>query len=543
MTLNAHYVTQSLNELSSVTTTSLPQRQPRTHKSASFSNPIPSIQYNSKKMASKEDVGSSTSTGHNDFVRKLYQMLLEEKYIDVVRWTPPGTSFVVLNTNDFTKNILPIHFKHSNFASFVRQLNKYDFHKVKIPNEEKKAYEYGDDAWEFQHPDFKRDDMEALENIRRKPPTKKENPADMKGQLSSQILALQFEVARLQSELKATTDSYRTIFDNVVACRTYNERHYHSMGILLNCLTQAGIKIPPLDLPNPNMIGLMTPGTVPAPLPNGRTASIAMSGPNATSETRQAEPHPNNGGSIHNLPSNPAVVRQRLPSTHQLPTSSSGNLTNDPHQMSGTNLDHFMPSISGNGMYDSISTTNLPDPKFHVLLVEDDNVCIQLCRKHLIKYGCQVTVVTDGLLAISTAKQTKYDLVLMDIVMPNLDGASAANFIRKFDENTPIVAMTSNFEEKDLENYLHHGMNDILAKPFTKDALYLMLSKHLLGAKPVFQELPTVPELEGMLIENPGTVPIAMQQVTSLPNNSIITPTLLEPLENVEPQQKKNRLS
>lgn len=537
MTLNAHYVTQSFNDLASVTASPLPTPNAPPYSSAGFSYSIPSVKYKPRKMASKEELGSGTTTSHNDFVRKLYQMLLEEKYIDVVRWTPSGTSFVVLNTNDFTKNILPIHFKHSNFASFVRQLNKYDFHKVKIPNEEKKAYEYGDDAWEFQHPDFKRDDMDALENIRRKPPTKKENPADMKGQLSSQILALQFEVARLQSELKVSSDSYRALFDNVVACRTYNERHYHSMGILINCLTQAGIKIPPLDLPNPSMIGMLTPQAVPAPLPNSRTASITIPGPNPTgTDPRAADAHQTNGGSIHNLPSNTAVSRQRMPSNQQLPAAS------DPHQIPGTNLD-FMPPIGGNGMYDSISTTNLPNPKFHVLLVEDDNVCIQLCRKHLIKYGCQVTVVTDGLLAISTAKQTKYDLVLMDIVMPNLDGASAANFIRKFDENTPIVAMTSNFEEKDLENYLHHGMNDILAKPFTKDALYLMLSKHLLGAKPAFQELPTVPELEGMLIENPGSVPIPMQQVSSLPSSSIITPTLLEPLETVEPQQKKSRLS
>ena len=121
--------------------------------------------------AAKEEAPGTN--GLNDFVKKLYQMLLQDKYLDVVRWTPQGTSFVVLNTNEFTKVILPTHFKHSNFASFVRQLNKYDFHKVKITNEQRQAYEYGDDAWEFQHPDFKKNDMEALENIRRKAPTKK----------------------------------------------------------------------------------------------------------------------------------------------------------------------------------------------------------------------------------------------------------------------------------------------------------------------------------------------------------------------------------
>lgn len=495
-------------------------------------------------MVIKDEPASSTSgSGHNDFVRKLYQMLLDEKYVDVVRWTPSGTSFVVLNTNEFTKKILPIHFKHSNFASFVRQLNKYDFHKVKIPTEEKQTYQYGDDAWEFQHPDFKRDDMDALENIRRKPPTKKENPAELKGHLSSQIQSLLFEVARLQNDLKATNDSYRVLFDNLVAIRTYNERLYHSMGVLINCLTQAGFKIPPLDLPSPHMIGTTTPGAVSAPLPNSRAASAAIQDGNAAIVERTSERIPANSANIHALPSSAPDAIQRAPSNHQIPTDPNRPIAvNQSHLIAGGNMDHLMPQMgSSNGMYGSISTTNLPDPKFHVLLVEDDNVCIKLCRKHLIKYGCQVTVVTDGLLAIDTAKQTKYDLVLMDIVMPNLDGASATNFIRKFDENTPIVAMTSNFEQKDLESYLHHGMNDILAKPFTKDDLYLMLSKHLLGPKP-FQDLPTVPELQGILIDNPA-VSMPMQLVPSMSSSQMMTSGLLEPLEGMEPQPKKTRLS
>lgn len=98
---------------------------------------------------------SSNQSGSNDFVKKLFQMLQEDSYKSIVRWTKGGDSFVVIDTNEFTKEILPRHFKHSNFASFVRQLNKYDFHKVKISNEAKRNYEYGDDAWEFKHPEFK----------------------------------------------------------------------------------------------------------------------------------------------------------------------------------------------------------------------------------------------------------------------------------------------------------------------------------------------------------------------------------------------------
>lgn len=72
----------------------------------------------------------------------------------------------------------------------------------------------------------------------------------------------------------------------------------------------------------------------------------------------------------------------------------------------------------------------------------------------------------------------KYDLILMDIIMPNLDGVSATHLIRQFD-STPIVAMTSNIRSDDISMYFSHGMNDVLPKPFTKEGLLSMLEKHL----------------------------------------------------------------
>ncbi|KAF8552446.1 hypothetical protein OG21DRAFT_1416128, partial [Imleria badia] len=82
-----------------------------------------------------------------DFVKKLYKcvssvcctthltipplrMLEDQSFAHVVSWGLNGDCFVVKDMNEFTKSILPRLFKHSNFASFVRQLNKYDFHKV-----------------------------------------------------------------------------------------------------------------------------------------------------------------------------------------------------------------------------------------------------------------------------------------------------------------------------------------------------------------------------------------------------------------------------
>lgn len=58
-------------------------------------------------------------------------MLENPVFKETVSWDSSGTSFLIKDINDFTKIILPQHFKHCNFASFVRQLNKYDFHKIR----------------------------------------------------------------------------------------------------------------------------------------------------------------------------------------------------------------------------------------------------------------------------------------------------------------------------------------------------------------------------------------------------------------------------
>lgn len=52
---------------------------------------------------------------------------------------------------------------------------------------------------------------------------------------------------------------------------------------------------------------------------------------------------------------------------------------------------------------------------------------------------------------------SKYDLILMDIIMPNLDGVSACHLIRQFDGQTPIIAMTSNIRSDDISMYFQHG--------------------------------------------------------------------------------------
>lgn len=374
-----------------------------------------------------------SNSGSTDFVKKLYQMLEEDSYRHIVRWSPSGDSFMVLDTNEFTRDILPKHFKHSNFASFVRQLNKYDFHKVKLSTEEKKHKSVdSDNTWEFRHPDFREDDRLRLENIKRKGPTQKKSGPEMNSEavnrMERSLEALQYQNDILQSELVSVKSKYNSLVEGFLLLQRDHSSFLQVIGQLTNAVALTGADVSGVELPAST--GQLSPAVnIP------RAPPVVEVQPRAVPAPQQFSPIPPQ----HQSPTPQRVVQPQM----QRPTGS----------------------------------------QCHVLLVEDDAVCIQLCCKFLTKYGCTVEVVTDGLSAISVVESIKFDLVLMDIVMPNLDGATATSVIRSFDKQTPIIAMTGNIEDQDLVNYLNHGMSDILAKPFTKDDLYMMLEKHLINKK------------------------------------------------------------
>lgn len=129
-----------------------------------------------------------------------------------------------------------------------------------------------------------------------------------------------------------------------------------------------------------------------------------------------------------------------------------------------------------------------------VLLVDDDAVSRRLSSKFLQVFGCAIDVAVDGVGAVNKMNLEKYDLVLMDIVMPKMDGISATSLIRQFDHVTPIISMTSNSRPSEIMTYYSSGMNDVLPKPFTKEGLLDMLEKHLMHLK-VIQEMSRVPRI------------------------------------------------
>ena|GEM_PF-922731 len=118
---------------------------------------------------------------------------------------------------------------------------------------------------------------------------------------------------------------------------------------------------------------------------------------------------------------------------------------------------------------DSVAPSVRIDP-MEVLLVEDERVNRMVVKKHLERLGHTVTEAEDGGQAIDLIKWHDYDVVLMDIQMPKMDGMSATRAIRddaslKEKANVPIIALTAHAMKGDRDKFLAAGMNDYLAKP------------------------------------------------------------------------------
>ncbi len=133
--------------------------------------------------------------------------------------------------------------------------------------------------------------------------------------------------------------------------------------------------------------------------------------------------------------------------------------------------------------YSSINAQKLPVQRLKgkVLLVEDNKINQQVARELLESFGLLVVIADNGQEAVVQVQQTNFDLILMDIQMPVMDGIKATQILRK-DEHfklIPIIAMTAHAMDGDKEACLKAGMNDYLSKPIDPDDLLELLSNWL----------------------------------------------------------------
>lgn len=109
---------------------------------------------------------------------------------------------------------------------------------------------------------------------------------------------------------------------------------------------------------------------------------------------------------------------------------------------------------------------------YHILVVDDESRIRSIIRKYAEFDGHTVTEAGDGMEAILLCRKNEYDLIIMDIMMPELDGFSACREIRKITQ-TPIIMLSARGEEYDRINGFEVGIDDYVVKPFSPKELML----------------------------------------------------------------------
>ena len=102
----------------------------------------------------------------------------------------------------------------------------------------------------------------------------------------------------------------------------------------------------------------------------------------------------------------------------------------------------------------------------HVLVIEDDADIAMLARRHLEDLSCRVNVACDGVSGLHEAQYGGYDLIILDLTLPGIDGVEIAHRLRTASNDTPILMLTARAGERERMRGLESGADDYLAKPF-----------------------------------------------------------------------------
>ena len=407
------------------------------------SAPISSDQF----TMDSQGMGANAANNSSDFVRKLYKMLEDPTYSSVVRWGDDGDSFVVLENEKFTKSILPKHFKHSNFASFVRQLNKYDFHKVRQNNEEGATSIYGPNAWEFRHPEFRANSKDSLDNIRRKAPaprkvsqmTDEQAPIQQIDLMNQQLVAQAQQLESLSSRFTELSMNHQMMVQEVLRVQKTVVNHDHVIQDVMTFLhsvdakqrrdSKTGSIFPPQSSEQVPPGATITPTSQSMPPPEDEPSSPLQHASKLLNDLHadvqfnmhsleQLQENVNRTGFINSTPpidqnarggavQAPAPTSAASSSTmgyreldqvvypmgtnHGIDPMYSEHVHNIPYALPSKELD---PSDPRRQYADGRKRSTFSDPGWarspRILLVEDDPTCRQIGSKFLYSFRCVV---------------------------------------------------------------------------------------------------------------------------------------------------------
>lgn len=359
---------------------------------------------------------------------------------------------------------------------------------------------------------------DALDNIRRKAPApRKPNaiadeliPTQQMDLVNTQLLATQQQLQQLQERYNELSMHHSMLLQELIGVQKTVVNHEHVMQYVMNFLNsvdaqrrrESKLSNPfapnagtPNDSTGPSQDGRLRPLPIEEDIPASplQRASKLLSEVNADHmlNTRNLEQmnetHIRMNAALTTPPPDLAQRNGKRSSSRGAPphsaTSSTsvsyGELDNMVYPIGHTqgidptysehirNIPYAMPpkiempphAEAGRKKSTTVDPGWIRQPQ--ILLVEDDQTCRRIGGKFLYAFHCSVDSALDGLEAVNKMNGgAKYDLVLMDIIMPNLDGVSATHLIRQFD-TTPIIAMTSNIRSDDISMYFQHGKHTV----------------------------------------------------------------------------------
>ena len=146
----------------------------------------------------------------------------------------------------------------------------------------------------------------------------------------------------------------------------------------------------------------------------------------------------------------------------------------------GSEFYFSVPAKIGNAVKQEINYSKDTIINKHILLVEDNPTNQMLMKILFKKLLISYEIANDGIEAVEMFKQRKYDIVLMDENMPNMNGIEATRHIREYEQQnniiqTPIIALTANAIKGDREKFLNAGMNEYLSKPLDRNKFISVL--------------------------------------------------------------------
>ena len=144
----------------------------------------------------------------------------------------------------------------------------------------------------------------------------------------------------------------------------------------------------------------------------------------------------------------------------------------------------------------------------HILIVDDEENIRAIIKKYALFEGYEVSEAADGMEAVELCRKNRYDLLILDVMMPELDGFSACREIRKT-QDVPVIMLSARGEEYDRIHGFELGVDDYVVKPFSPRELMMRVAAVLKrGSRPAVEETPQreVLRREGLTIDFTGRI-------------------------------------